>query len=99
MPAFARGQTHVTSAPAIQVDGLPPGTYRFRLVVEDGAGNLSAPADAVVVVVQPAPTVTVPPRGIRNVLGGITFPTPTVTTQPAPTTTRTVRDLSIRRTP
>jgi hypothetical protein len=98
VPAFARGQTHVTSAPAIQVDGLPPGTYRFRLVVEDGAGNLSAPADAVVVVEQ-APTVTNPLSGIRSVLGGITFPTTTVTTQPAPTITRTIGDISIRRTP
>jgi hypothetical protein len=55
MPAFAPRQTHVTATPVIEVDGLPVGIYRFRLVVEDEQGAASLPAEAVVEVVEPTP--------------------------------------------
>lgn len=56
MAAFsAVGQTHATTTPTIAVDaGLPPGTYRFRLVVVDDSGNQSAPAEVAVVVFREA---------------------------------------------
>jgi hypothetical protein len=59
MPAFARGQTHLTSTSFVEVDGLPAGTYRFQLVVDDNGGKQSLPAEAVVEVVAPT-TVTQP---------------------------------------
>lgn len=56
MPAFTSvGQVHVTVDPFINVDPLPSGTYRFRLVAVDAAGNLSAPAEVTVTVAQPQP--------------------------------------------
>lgn len=63
MPAFTPGQVHVTAEPFIQVDPLPPGTYRFRLEVVDLAGNVSAPAEVAVTVTappQPQPTTPTP---------------------------------------
>ncbi len=65
MAAFAPGQVHVTTAPFIQVDPLPTGTYRFRLEVVDQAGNVSAPAERQVTVLapqRPQPTPTPIPR-------------------------------------
>lgn len=60
MPAFAPRQTHVTTTPFVEVAGLPAGTYRFRLVVDDEGGKHSLPADAVVQVVAPTPTIKQP---------------------------------------
>lgn len=43
-----------TKKPEVAVDpGLPPGNYRFRLVVEDDRGQRSPPAELVVTVLQP----------------------------------------------
>lgn len=53
MPAFSVGQTHVTTTPYIDVDGLSTGTYVFRLEVEDAAGTASFPMDFTVVVYPP----------------------------------------------
>ena len=55
MPAFGPGQVHVTGEPFIQVDPLPAGVYTFRLQVVDAGGNVSAPVDLAVTVVQPQP--------------------------------------------
>lgn len=69
MPAFAPGQVHVTVDPFINVDLLPPGTYRFRLEVVDSAGNVSAPAEHTLTVTappQPQPTTPTIPRPITR---------------------------------
>ena len=51
MPPFREGQPVVTTVPRVTVDaGLPPGTYRFQLVVENQSGRQSAPTVVVVVV-------------------------------------------------
>jgi hypothetical protein len=56
------GQTIVTDQPDLAVDaGLPVGTYRFRLVVEDESRNRSDPAEVDVVVFQRTVTVLDPP--------------------------------------
>lgn len=68
MPAFAPRQTHVTTTPFVEVDGLPAGTYHFRLVVDDEGGKHSLPAEAVVQVVAPTPTITVTQPFLRRVV-------------------------------
>ena len=51
MPTLQPNQPLVTEQPFLVVDGgLPPGQYRFRLVVEDAHGNESLPAEKVVTV-------------------------------------------------
>ncbi len=69
MPAFARGQTHLTAASFVEVDGLPAGRYRFALVVDDNGARQSLPAEVVVEVVAPTPTPTVTTKPwLRTVL-------------------------------
>jgi hypothetical protein len=55
MAAFGVGTSVVTGVPFVDVDGLPAGTYRFRLEVEDAAGIVSNPAEMLVVVTPPPP--------------------------------------------
>jgi YVTN family beta-propeller protein len=56
MAKFTINTPLTTAAPTISVDaGLPPGTHRFQLVVQDEAGNASQAAVADVVVAPPAP--------------------------------------------
>jgi hypothetical protein len=46
---FQRNAPIETTQPTVVVDaGLPPGAHRFQLVVVDGAGNRSRPAEVVV---------------------------------------------------
>jgi hypothetical protein len=54
MTAFVPGQTVRSRNPVVSVDPLPPGRWRFRLVVVDNDRNESAPTDL---------TVEVLPRG------------------------------------
>ncbi|GAB4275676.1 MAG: hypothetical protein Kow0092_31300 [Deferrisomatales bacterium] len=55
MAGFRPGTTVVTREPFVTVDaGLPPGRYRFRLVVVDDHGNRSLPSEVVVTVVDSA---------------------------------------------
>ena len=54
MPRLLPKKPIVTTRPLITVDaGLPPGKYRFRLVVEDRQGRQSAPEE-VFVEIRPA---------------------------------------------
>lgn len=53
MATFTPGISVETPDPFIPVEGLPPGSHTFRLVVVDESGNVSLPADAKVVVKQP----------------------------------------------
>lgn len=56
MPFFEVGKEFTTREPRIIVDaGLPPGRYRFRLVVVNGAGQRSRPTDLVVTIVRQQP--------------------------------------------
>lgn len=55
MADFTRKRRLRTRRPTVRVDPLPPGRYRFELVVTDTAGHDSAPAQ-VEVVVEPART-------------------------------------------
>jgi hypothetical protein len=61
MARFERDQPHETREPTIEVDAGPnrplaPGRYVFTLQVVDDAGNVSAPAEATVIVQGEAPT-------------------------------------------
>lgn len=69
MPAFGVGTTIVTSVPFVDVDPLmAPGSYRFRLEVEDEAGILSNPAEITVFVTQPpAPPPPPPPPPVTRI--------------------------------
>lgn len=58
MPVFIPNQSVVTDTPTVDVTGVTPGSHRFQLVVEDEAGNQSAPAVTVVTVAPPLPRVT-----------------------------------------
>lgn len=63
MTTFVVGKPVSTATPEVVVDaGLPIGTHRFRLVVVDGSGNASRPAEVVVQVgrVIAAPTDATP---------------------------------------
>ena len=55
MPVFARGVPIASADPLIVVEGLAPGTHRFRLEVEDDSGNRSLPDEETVVVRSPPP--------------------------------------------
>ncbi len=57
MPAFIVNVPIVTSTPTIAVEGLPVGTHRFQLVVEDESGNRSQPSFGTVTVLNPAPLI------------------------------------------
>ena len=50
MPVFTPNQPIITEDGLIKVEDLPPGKYRFQLVVEDNDGLLSAPVQATVAV-------------------------------------------------
>ncbi|GEM_PF-1537260 len=62
MPELAPGKTVETSRPVLEVtNSFAPGTYHFRLVVVDDAGNESSPATVAVTVAagrvtRPTPT-------------------------------------------
>jgi len=58
MPVLTPGTPFVSADPVITVEGLGPGTHRFRLEVEDDAGNRSAPDERTVVVRAAAPAIT-----------------------------------------
>ena len=69
MPRFQPKKPIVTDRPLITVDaGLPPGKYRFRLVVEDRQGRQSAPEEAVVEI-RPAQQPSAPGRRRRSTGG------------------------------
>lgn len=63
MTDFTREHRRRTRSPVVKVEPLPPGRYRFELVVTDTAGNDSAPAQ-VEVIVEPAQMPRGPTRGI-----------------------------------
>lgn len=78
MPAFIANVPIVTSTPTIAVEGLPVGSHRFQLIVEDESGNRSQPSFATVTVLNRAPVVTsVSPSfgkwGDQVVIGGANF--------------------------
>lgn len=52
MPVFTPNRPIETREPLIKVepDNLPPGRYRFRLVVVDDDGNASAPDEVTVTI-------------------------------------------------
>ena len=50
MADFNRTRRLRTRRPTVRVDPLPPGRYRFELVVTDTAGHVSAPTQVEVVV-------------------------------------------------
>jgi hypothetical protein len=51
MAKFEPNKPQITEGPTITVDaGLPVGRHRFQLVVEDDAGQRSAPAETVVTI-------------------------------------------------
>lgn len=58
MPVFTPNVPIVTSTPTIAVEGLPVGTHRFQLIVEDESGNRSQPSLAIVTVSSRAPVIT-----------------------------------------
>ena len=64
MPTFNVGQSIETATPTVEVtvdenNPLLPGVYTFELRVQDDAGNISAPVQAQVVVVDPGPTAVI----------------------------------------
>jgi DNA-binding beta-propeller fold protein YncE len=58
MPRFNPNVPISTTTPTIVVEDMPPGQHRFQLVVEDEAGNRSAPDTRFVTVAQPVPEIT-----------------------------------------
>ncbi|HVG18980.1 MAG TPA: hypothetical protein VNI02_07990 [Blastocatellia bacterium] len=50
MPRFEPDRPQETSQAFIEVESLPPGQHKFRLVVEDQFGNKSEPDEVVVTV-------------------------------------------------
>ena len=58
MPKFNLNEPLITTAPTVLVEDLPPGRHRFSLIVEDEAGNRSAPSEAFVTVASPLPVVS-----------------------------------------
>lgn len=69
MTDFTRQRRRRTHSPVVKVAPLPPGRYRFELVVTDTAGHDSAPAQ-VEVIVEPAQTPRGPTGGIPSRPGG-----------------------------
>jgi hypothetical protein len=58
MAAFKPNQPISTDRPSVVVDaGLQPGSYRFRLVVIDTAGNTSLPSEQIITILGPRPLV------------------------------------------
>ncbi len=91
---FALNQPFETDQPEVDVDpGLPPGTYRFQLVVVNQAGRRSAPA-TVTITVRPrtiTPPVVVDPRlgaVVTPVGGAVTRPVTPPTPIPGPAVIR-----------
>lgn len=83
MPVLNPGQTVVTGTPDFVVDALPPGTYRFQLVVEDESGNESAPVERLVTVFAIQATVPLQPQVITvQPQPAVVSPTPKVTATP-----------------
>jgi beta-lactam-binding protein with PASTA domain len=60
VPKFTPNVRIETTAGQIEVEGLPPGTHRFQLVVVDDSGNQSQPDTATVSVVNPSTLIAVP---------------------------------------
>ena len=58
MAVLTPGVPVASDSPLLEVEGLAPGTHRFRLVVEDDAGNTSLPDEREVTVVRSAPVIT-----------------------------------------
>lgn len=56
MPRFVPGRPVVTEEPVVEVEDLPVGRHRFRLVVVNDQGVRSRPAEVVVEVVPGIPT-------------------------------------------
>lgn len=57
MPVLTPGTPFVSADPVLEVEGLAVGTHRFRLEVEDEAGNRSAAAERQVTVRPAAPVI------------------------------------------
>lgn len=78
MPTFVINVPIVTSTPTIAVEGLPVGSHRFQLIVEDDSGNRSQPSFGTVTVLNPAPVINaVSPTfgiwGAQVVISGANF--------------------------
>ena len=58
MAVLTPGVPVVSDSPLLEVEGLAPGTHRFRLVVEDDAGNTSLPDERELTVVRSAPQIS-----------------------------------------
>lgn len=67
MPTLGRGETVDTRDATFEIDaGLPPGRYRYQLVVEDDQAVVSEPVEHVVTIrrrppIPPIPPIPVPP--------------------------------------
>ena len=68
MALFTPGVAVESADPVVTVDQLSPGTHRFRLEVEDDAGNRSAPDEVTVVVRAAVPVID----GVRPGFGAWT---------------------------
>jgi hypothetical protein len=91
---FTLNQPFETDQPAVDVDpGLPPGPYRFQLVVVDQAGRRSKPTEVVVTIAERTvtPPVVVDPRIVApatpipgRIASPLVAPTPPVTPRRRP---------------
>lgn len=70
MVAFAIGKPITTDVPGIEVDGLPAGSHRFQLVVEDNSGVRSQPDQIVVLARGRVLPPVDPPIIVRPPVGG-----------------------------
>jgi hypothetical protein len=83
---FTPNTPFVSKAPTVVVDaGMAPGLYRFRLEVEDEAGNKSRPDERVVVILPRVVVGGTDITGIPDILGrpNIVFPTKQADRSPA----------------
>ena len=69
MVAFTIGKPVTTDTPGVEVDGLPAGSHRFQLVVEDNDGLRSQP-DQIVVLVRGLVLPPIDPPIVRPPIGG-----------------------------
>jgi hypothetical protein len=68
MPTLAPGETVDTREAAFEIDaGLPPGRYRYQLVVEDDHAVASEPVEHVVTIRRGRPIPPTPPVPVRPI--------------------------------